>query len=357
MKKILILIMCLSLLTSCQKAKETVEISSDEVEINSASESYYKMINLNPNDSRTEHYLNYAGTTDLMTIGRGLQILSSDYFSMSSYYMSEGQYLSSSENKELRAYYNSESHPYSLEPAKEEEIQGMSGLDMVEDIHEQNYYKKNGNNYKLSGASFAIILNPARVDGMPLQTSMTENTLKDYGKKCIEKLYKAILEMDGLEEFRDIPVLITVYRATDSSKSAVDGNYILEAYCDGSVGKVSNVNHKNIVFTSKDAKELDLTTYNEFDTIKNNVKEASVESSSIVGIAKYIDNKIQSMTINAHLNIKTYTEALYLTSVLENNIDSRFSTDFTVTVLVYSQDELLAVIIKNRGKKPVTQFL
>lgn len=357
MKKLLICLLALALLTSCQKVKETVEISSDEVEINSTSESYYKMINLNPNDSRTEHYLNYAGTTDLMTIGRGLQILSSEYFSMSSYYMSEGQYLSLVENKELRAYYNSEDHPYSLEPAKEEQIQGMSGLDMVEDIHEQNYYKKSGNNYKLEGASFAIILDPGRVDGMPLQTSMTDNTLKEFGKKCIEKLYKAILEMEGLEEFRDIPVLISVYKATDASKSAVDGNYILQAYCDGSVGKVTSVNHKNVVFTSKDAKELDPTTYSEFETIKNNLKEVSVESSSIVGIAKYIDDKIQSMTINAHLNIKTYTEALYLTSVIENNISSRFSNDFTINVLVYSQDELLAVIIKNPGKKPVTQFL
>ena len=257
----------------------------------------------------------------------------------------------------MRAFYNSDEHPYSLELSKEEQLQGMSELDMVEDIHEQNYYKKSGNDYKLSGVSFAIILNPRRVDGQPMQTSITENTLKEFGERCISKLYKAILEMEGLEEIRKVPVLITVYRATDSSKSAVDGNYILKSYCDGSVGKVTEVNHKNVIFTSRDAKVLDPATYNEFETIKNNIKEASIESSSIVGIAKYIDNKIQSMTINAHLNIKTYTEAIYLTSVLENNIDSRFSSDFTITVLVYSQDELLAVIIKNSGEEPITQFL
>lgn len=357
MKKFLSCLLVVCLMTGCQKAKETVEISSESVEINNTSESYYKMIKLNPSESRTEHYLNYSGTTDLMTIGRGLQILSSEYFSMSSYYMSEGQYLTSSINKELRAYYNSADHPYSLEPEKDEMIQGMSGLDMVEDIHEQNYYKKNGNNYSLEGVSFAVILNPNKVDGTPLQTSMTENTLKDFGKKCIEKLYKAVLEMEELKSIRDVPVLISIYRATDASKSSVDGNYILKSYCDGSVGKISDVNHRNVIFTSKDAKELDPTTYNEFEIIKNNVKEASVESSSIVGIAKYIDDKIQSMTISAHLNIKTYTEVLYLTSVLENNIESRFSSDFTINVLVYSQDELLAVIIKNQGEEPVTQFL
>mgnify|MGYP003302665508 CR=1 FL=1 len=98
---------------------------------------------IDSNDSRTNHYLSFSGTSDLMTIGRGLQILSGDHFSMSSYYMSEGQYLSLDENKELKSYYNSSDHPYSLEPEKNEKIQGMSGLDMIEDIHEQDYYKKN----------------------------------------------------------------------------------------------------------------------------------------------------------------------------------------------------------------------
>ena len=230
-------------------------------------------------------------------------------------------------------------------------------MDMIEDIHEQDYYKKNAKGYELSGVSFAVILDPKKVDGSELKTSITDNTLEEFGKKCIEKLYKAILEMEGLEEIRDVPVVIAVYKATDPSKSAVDGNYILKAYCDGSVGKISKVNYKNVVFTSTTAKNLDPTTYNEFVTIKNNLKEASLESSSITGIGKYIDDKIQSMTIEAHLNIKTYTEVLYLTTILENNITTRFSNDFTIKVLIYSQDELMAVIIKNHGEDPVTSFM
>lgn len=357
MKKVLLSLMVLVLLVGCQQAKETVEVSNDSVEIENTSESYYKMIKIDSNDSRTNHYLSFSGTSDLMTIGRGLQILSGDHFSMSSYYMSEGQYLSLDENKELKSYYNSSDHPYSLEPEKNEKIQGMSGLDMIEDIHEQDYYKKKANGYQLAGVSFAVILDPKRVDGNDLQTSITDNTLKDFGERCIDKLYKAIQEMEGLEEVREVPVVIAVYKATDASKSSLDGNYILKAYCNGSVGKITEVNHQNVIFTSSTAKKLDPTTYNEFVTIKNNLKEASVESSSITGVGKYIDDKIQSMTIEAHLNIKTYTEVLYLTSVLENNISSRFSNDFTIKVLVYSQDELMAVIIKNQGENPVTSFM
>jgi len=55
------------------------------------------------------------------------------------------------------------------------------------------------------------------------------------------------------------------------------------------------------------------------------------------------------MKMEAHLNIKTYTEMLYLTSVLADKIDSKFTQDFQVSCLVYTQDELMAVIIKKKG--------
>lgn len=357
MKKILLSLMVLFLLVGCKQAKETVETTSDVVEIENASDSYYKMIKVTPSDTRTDYYNKFSQTTDLISIGRGLQILASDHFSVSSYYMSEGQYLSTDDNKELRAYYNSKEHPYSLELKKTGKLQGMSGLDMVEDVHEQDYYKKSNNSYKLAGVAFSIVLDPKRVDGKELETSITNSTLKEFGEQCINKLYSVIQEKESLKKIKNVPILIAVYKATDASKSALDGNYILESYCDGSVGKISNVNHQNVLFTSTKAKEIDPTTYDEFVTVKNNLKEASLESSSIVGKAQYIDNKIQSMTIEANLNIKTYTEVLYLTSVLESNVKSKFSNDFTINVLIYSQDELMAMIIKNSGEDPITTFL
>lgn len=57
------------------------------------------------------------------------------------------------------------------------------------------------------------------------------------------------------------------------------------------------------------------------------------------------------------LNIKTYTELLYLTSVIADNINSKFTQDFNIKVLVYSQDELMAVIIKQKGEDAKTSIL
>jgi protein involved in sex pheromone biosynthesis len=359
MKKLLAVLLVLTLITGCKQAKETVETTSDAVEIENTSESYYKMIKTDKTSQlRDDYYSKFSRTDDLMTIGRGLQLLSDKYFSMDSYYMSEGTCLSLSNRKEMTSYYLSDDHPYSLELKKTEKIQGYSELDMVEDIHEQDYYAKNGNKYTLKGVSFAIVLDPKDTSTQEaLNSAITDKNLKAYAKKCVEKFYSNIQEMSGFEDIRDLPILVAVYKRTDSSKSQLDGNYFLESYCNKSVGSFKDVNYKNILFTSSDAKEIDPTTYDEFTTIKNNLKSAAIESAGLVGKAKYIDDKIQSMTIEANLNIKTYTEILYLTSVIENNISSRFSTSFTINVLVYSQDKLQAIIVKNIGEDPQTTFL
>ena len=55
------------------------------------------------------------------------------------------------------------------------------------------------------------------------------------------------------------------------------------------------------------------------------------------------------MVINAHLNIKTVSELQYLTSLIADQIDTKFTQNFDIKVLVYSQDGLKAVIIKDEG--------
>ena len=57
------------------------------------------------------------------------------------------------------------------------------------------------------------------------------------------------------------------------------------------------------------------------------------------------------MTIEAHVNVKTVTELQYLTSLLSENIDTMFTYDFEIKALVYTQDEIKAVITKKIGKR------
>ena len=126
MKKLILSLCILALLCGCQKAKETVETTSDAVEIGNTSESYYRMINVGASQLRDDYYSKFSRTDDLMTIGRGLQILSDEYFSMDSYYMSEGQYLTLNTRKELSSYY------YMVHP-------GITGLWQISGRNELNY--------------------------------------------------------------------------------------------------------------------------------------------------------------------------------------------------------------------------
>ena len=63
------------------------------------------------------------------------------------------------------------------------------------------------------------------------------------------------------------------------------------------------------------------------------------------------------MVIEANLNVKTATELMYLSSIIADGVNTRFSADFDIKVLVYSQDDLNAVIIKDSGQDVKSYYL
>lgn len=359
MKKILCLFLVGMLLVACH-AKESIqeETSNDTATMQSFDDSYYKIVNFGGSELREDFYTDYGAISDFETIGRGLQILSSHYFSTSSYYMSEGQYLKLSNKTELvRRSSDPNEYPYTLQPAKGSKIDNEAEPIMVSNIQEQDYYVKDGNKYTLKGLSFAIILDPLDKDGHVLSTRFSDSIIENYGKECIQKFYTYFQESEAFEKVKNLPVLISIYYATDTTSSTVNGNYILKCFCDKELGSVQKVNHETVLFASSRASELDKTTASEFDIVKQSLKDSAIEAAGFQGTARYYDGKIQSMVIEAHLNVKTYTELLYLTSVIADNIDSKFTYDFDIKVLVSSQDQLQAIIIKNKGEKAKSQIL
>lgn len=349
MKKIVISLLALFLLVGCNPAKESVkeQTNTDATSMDSFDDTYYKIVNLNPSELRESFYLDYGSRSDFQTIGRGLQLLSADYFSTSSHYMSEGQYLKLTLKNEMV----SRKSDYSLQPASGTTIENVTDPVMVQDIVEQDYYVKEGSDYTLKGLSLAIIIDPRTNSNGQLASPMQDSAIESYGKEVIGRLYDVINKHEDFEKVKNLPILITVYHATDTTTSSVNGTYILKSYCNKEVGEIQKVNYENVIFTSTRASELDNTTLTEFNVIKTNLKAAATEAAGLVGTARYQDDKIQSMVIEANLNVKTYTELLYLASLIADNIDSQFTYDFSIKVLVKSQDQLQTVIIKEKGQK------
>lgn len=356
MKRIICVCMAfLLLLTGCQSSQDTVEeeTTNNAASMESFDDTYYNIVKFEDSELREDFYLDYGATSDFSSIGRGLQILSSQYFSTSDHYMSEGQYLKLALKQEMVK----RDSDYSLQPAAGTKIANVSDPTMVQQIQEQDFWEKSGDKYTLKGASFVIVLDPRDKNNARLKTQMDDQSILNYGYECSEKLYEIIQSHEDFEKLKNLPVLITVYQATDLTESTVDGNYILKTYCDGSYGNSEEVNFETVLFSSTRAEELDATTSNEFDIIKSNLKDAATEAAGLVGTARYQNGEIQSMVMEAHLNVKTATELMYLSSILANGVDTRFSSDFDIKVLIYSQDELQAIVIKDRGQDVKSYYL
>lgn len=348
MRKILSVALVILMLVGCHQAKESVQeqTTNNTASMASFDDSYYKIVKFDDSELREDFYLDYGSTNDFQSIGRGLQLLSNHYFSTSNHYMSEGQYLKLSLMKEML----SRKSDNSLQPQSGTTIENIEDPIMVQNLQEQDYYIKSGDRYTLKGIAFAIVIDPRKSDNSRLDVAMSDKEIEKYGRECIQRLYKVIQNADDFKDVKDLPVLITVYQATDKTTSTVDGHYILKSYCQKEVGEISNVNQETVLFASERAQVVDKTTSNDFDTIKASLKNAATEAAGFVGEARYENDEIQSMVINVHLNVKTATELMYLTSIVADGIDNKFTYDFSVKVLVYSQDEIAAIIVKNKGE-------
>ena len=319
------------------------------------------------NDS---HYLrkeDYYNHEVLLCVQTGKRMTDEDRmsFSTNDYYLSEGLELSPTDYNNLLkrdpagTKEEDKKYPDTLQVESGKTYEGLQSPVLVSNITEQDYYKKSGSSYALKGISVAIILDPKeQIDGKLSSPAVTlsDEKLRSYAQQCVKKTYKYIRTKK--KKLADVPVLIGIYRANNNEISETNGNYIYESFCEGgSTGTLKKVNHENVFFTSSRASKLDPATASDFATIKSNLKKASTEAAGLVGEANYINDTIQTMKITAHLNIKTYTELLYLTSVIADNINSKFTQDFNIKVLVYSQDELMAVIIKQKGEDAKTSIL
>ena len=217
---------------------------------------------------------------------------------------------------------------------------------MVSTVHEQDYYEKNGSEYVLKGLSLAIVLDPRDEKNERLDTSLDESLVVDFGREAISKLYKYL---QSKKDLKDIPANICVYYATNTNESDINGRYILKSYCDGSVGNIETLDYKNYMFTSTEATAADEDTASQFEIFKSNMKKAATEAVGVIGYGRYKNGQIQSMKINLKVNIKTYTELLYLISTAADELNTQFS-GFDIKVLVSSQDQLEALIVKDKGE-------
>ena len=329
MKKLLIGILCLLLCTGCtsKSSKKETKSSQDISSTDSLDDSFYPIVNLGTNLIRETFYQDFSSSDDFQTIGRELQVLSTEYFSTSDYYMSEGLQLVKKDKDELLL----RNKKHSLQPATGETVDGKEVSKMVENISEQDYYEKSGDKYTLKGMSIAIILDATG----GTNDVLSDDSVNNYGKEVISKLYNYLQTKKSV---KDIPTLIAVYCKN------------------GKVGSIKLLDYNTYIFTSDEANKADESLYSQFSVFKNNVKNASTEAVGVVGYGKYKDGSIQTMKIQVKVSVKSYTELIYMVETVADEMDSHFSGVDTYTI-INDQDGLKAVVIKNAGEDAQSTLL
>lgn len=355
MKKVWIVLLCLLMITGCSSSKsdENEKSSTDTSSTDSLDNSFYPMVNLGSNLVRENFYQNFYSSQDFQTIGRELQIIATEHFSTSDYYMSEGlQLVQTDKDKLLRWSSDPQKYPYSLQPEEGSALSNVPNHLMVENIYEQDLYKKNGSDYKLSGMAIALVIDPT---GKSEDDSrLADDVIESYSQQIIEKMNKYL---QSKKKLKDIPVIIAVYSQNVDSESSYNGKFIYSSYCTGGkVGQISALDYDTFVFTSDEANNEDEATSSQFSVFKNNLKNASTDSVGVIGYGRYRNNTIQSLKIQLTLSVKSYTELIYLVELAADEIDSRF-TGFDCYAIVNDQDGLKAVIIKKAGESAQSTLL
>lgn len=356
MKKLvsIILVLCF-MLTGCKRVQDTIdqETTSDKVIANSFDNTYYNTINSKGDSVREVIYNDLSSNqNDFNIIGRGLQLISLNTFSNKDHYLREATHLVSEDYNELFGR-----GEYSIQPPKGEIIDGIEDPVLFESIIQQEFVKKSSDSsqpYSLAGLSIALAIAPdAKVNGVAKE--FTAATIDEYSRRAIDIAYRYF--STKYEDLKEVPILVSVYQLAKSTDT-MSGKYIYSSVCqNGVTGDIKNVNMESVVFTSEKAKTLDNALSSEFVLFKEKMKTAAMDATGVIGYGTYFNNEIVNMRIEIKLNTKTYTETIALMNLAASEMDICFTSNFDMTVIVYSQNQLQGFIIKKAGQKAISNTI
>ena len=344
-QKLILLFLSLSLLTGCTKVRDTIsqETTGDTLATNSFDNTFYDTIITSGTEAREPVYLDFSrNLSDYYMIGRGLQVLSLDYFSNKNHSLREGTHFTKNDYAALLGYGDD-----SIQFDKGSSVDGISDPVLATSLVQQEYVVKEGTGYKLAGMSLALAVASDQTDSSGITHEFNQSTIESFSKDAVKKVYNYFISQ--YKELSSIPILIGVYQMSKSTDET-SGKFIYYCYNDGKEGDLKSTNMQTVVFSSDEAKSLDNSLSSEFTIFKEKVKSTAVDAVSMVGYGSYLNNKIMNFKIEVYLNTKTYTETTALMNYMAGEVDTCFNSDLELKIIVYSHSDLQGFIIKKSGE-------
>lgn len=291
MKKWFVLLLCIFIVTGCSEKENTPTLQSDS--------NFYKIAM--PYKENVGGYS--LRSFDKENVANMLSKISKKYFKVNNSLYEEGQYLSSSEIKELLSKENLN--------AVEEHFKKELEPTFITTIYEQNYLATNGT---LKGISLALVLDPQQTynkEGITYTKTFDSNEVLEWGK---QQAAKVIDYLKAKEEFKNVKMIVGLYLA---NHSALSGNFIYV----GEVGKNISWEHVDYQYRWMDSNvvmEQDIQNYNSVLALKSSLNDYSNLSFTAYGL--YKQTALQELNITIRSNHLSASTIWSIESILQENL-------------------------------------
>lgn len=353
-KKILLsLFLVLSVLSGCQAADDEAE-SPEEEKVEEVDEREDESAAINRNQLGKGYYrpaLNEEGhykTSESRGITRNLDSginlnlfekdlirLSQEDYPTDDYYIQEGQYLSKDQVYSWIGR-KSEDNPEGLNPVKsgDEEKRNPNYLNSILEL---DFFKKEEESLDFSGMTIGLALNSvdyyqAEQFGPTLEQKIKDDQILEKGKEMANEIVRRIREM---EDLGNIPIAVALYQQAERDDLS-GGVYIAKGKSQPASTLVDDwktVNEERLVFPLAGQSSAEA---NAFANFKSEVETFFPNISGITGRAHYIDERLNSLTINIMTQFYGEIEMISYSQYLKQSAATYLPADNHTEIIVES---------------------
>ncbi|MGY3777354.1 CamS family sex pheromone protein [Isobaculum melis] len=283
----------------------------------------------------------------------GLLGISQKVFPTDQFIFEEGQHL----DREMVTEWlgrKSEENPNGLNPEDNGNVEPTGRNPMyLAQVLEQDYMVQNGDDISLGGITIGLAMNS--IDyyrkvayGDIFKTEISSEDTLAKGKEMADQVISRLREMEGLSQ---IPITIAIYEQS-SQDSLSPGNYLAYAVSQNGATNVTdwkNVNEKNMVMPSDEAKEEhndDLTSFANFQTA---IQDYFPNLNGVVGNAKYVDNVLSKLTITVNIQFYGEAEIISFTQHVADSVGKFLPNSAAIEVRMISVNGMESFVSRDAG--------
>ncbi len=289
---------------------------------------------------------------------------SQSYFDPKNVYFQEGQYLTKevvrqilSKKKtqaELEAQLEIDSNyvDLGLNPSLDETI-NINGIEVNSPVYlayllEQDYLIQEGDETILSGVTIGLALNPYQSWENELDYTQTvaldEATLISKGQEIAQQVIEILRTQ---EELKSVPIMIGLY-IVEEGNAVIPGHMVAKTLVAADSEQIKDwekVNEHYYLLPSNETLAFDSNLSTQYSSFKEVIKEYYPHYYGIVGVAHFIDSKLESLEITVNIDFYGLAEKLSFHQLLSQLIKETFSPEYNINVVVRSSDEIYGVLL------------